>query len=185
MKTTLPCSVPCRSRSGEERPFTFRCCTEADLPDILALQEEVIAALPDPSLFVRTTAEEITESLTLDFCIGAFYGETLAGFSLMVIGRITPRNLGNLLGYDEARLCRTVTCDTTFVSPRCRGWGLQRQFFTLREAAARSMGATEALTTISPDNDASLANAHKSGFKAVAKRTMYSGVERLLLKKEL
>ncbi len=124
---------PLQKRKRNRVPFEFRRCTAEDLAAIFALQERVVHALPTPELFARTTEAELAESLELDFCLGAYASGTLAMVSIMVSNRISPRNLGVYLGYEEARLLQTVTYDTAFVDPAFRGYGLQRRSIHLKD----------------------------------------------------
>ena len=178
-------SLTLERRSGERAVLTLRRCTPEELPAILALQEEVARALPKPELFVVTTAEELRESLTRDWCLAAWDGERLAAFTLMVVNRVTPRSAGTYLDYDDARLQRCVTYDTTFVRREYRGLGLQRALGRLKDEAALAMGAEEALSTVSPENSHSLENALARGFEICGDRSLYSGVRRYILRKKL
>lgn len=181
----VPCMIPCKNANGIEVPFEFRRCTAEDLAAIFALQERVVGALPTPELFARTTEAELAESLELDFCLGAYADDRLAMVSIMVTNRISPRNLGICLGYEEARLLQTVTYDTTFVDPAFRGYGLQRLSFRFKDAEAAVLGAREALATVAPGNDASLRNLLANGFAEADRQSLYGGLDRMILRKTL
>ena len=180
----LPCLVHCRNRKGELRRFFVRKCTKDDLPAIMALQEDVMLQLPREDIFVVTTEEEFRETLENDYCIAAFSGRRMVMFSNMILGRPTSRHLGFQLGYDEEQIARSVIYDTTFVAPDTRGFGLQRlaAWFTDREA--RSIGAAEAIATVSPMNPASCRNILANGFRVDSRREMYGGLDRLVMKKD-
>lgn len=180
----VPCMIPCKNANGTEVPFEFRRCTAEHLSAIAALQERIVRALPTPELFARTTEAELAESLELDFCLGAYAGGTLAMVSIMVTNRISPRNLGICLGYEEARLLQTVTYDTTFVDPAFRGYGLQRSIH-LKDVEAAALGAREALATVAPGNDASLHNLLTDGFAEVDRQSLYGGLDRMILRKTM
>ena len=181
----VPCMITRKNANGTEIPFEFRRCTAEHLSAIAALQERIVRVLPTPELFARTTEAELAESLELDFCLGAYAGGTLAMVSIMVSNRISPRNLGVYLGYEEARLLQTVTYDTTFVDPAFRGYGLQRLSFRFKDAEAAALGAREALATVAPDNDASLHNLLADGFAEVDRQSLYGGLDRMILRKTL
>ena len=181
----VPCMIPCKNVNGTEVPFEFRRCTAEDLAAIFALQERVVRALPMLELFACTTEAELAESLELDFCLGAYADDRLVMVSIMVTNRISPRNLGIYLGYEEARLLQTVTYDTTFVDPAFRGYGLQRLSFRFKDAEAAALGAREALATVAPDNDASLHNLLADGFAEVDRQSLYGGLDRMILRKTL
>ena len=174
-----------RNQRGAELALRIRRCGIADLDAILALQEAVRRALPADRLFVRETKAELEESLALDFCLGGYAAERLMVFTLMIVNRATPRNLGWALGYDVPRLLQSVTYDSTFVSPDCRGFGLQRALLPLKDAEARSLGACEALATVAPENTHSLNNLLFCGFEILGQRQMYGGLDRFIVRKRL
>ena len=108
----------------------------------------------------------------------------MIAFTLMVAARPGYRNYGEYLDYTPEQLAKTVSMDTSFVLPEYRGFGLQQFFFELREQAATELlGATEALTTIAPDNEYSLNNAYKTGYEEIRRMTIYGGLERCILRK--
>lgn len=151
----------------------------------MGVQNKVIAGLSERHIFERTSDKQIEESLREDFCLGAFCEGELAAAAIMVVNRVTPRNLGVHLGYDEERLRRCATCDSVFVLPEFRGYGLQSLFCRLWDEAALELGCTEELATVSPDNLASLINLRASGFEILDENVMYTGVRRYIVGKEL
>ena len=50
--------------------------------------------------FVKITREEVTESTREDITLGAYDGERLVGFALIVKNRSCDRNLGEKFGFD-------------------------------------------------------------------------------------
>ena len=179
----LPCEVICRNSKGQELKTELRLCTLKDLLQILKLQELVLNRMPDKDQFVWTTDVEIEESLAEDYCVGAFHADRLVLFALMIKNRVSIRNLGYALGYDEEKLKKTVTYDTTFVDPDYRGYGLQYLAIGIMDSLAVKIQAAEALATISPENSYSLHNAKIKGFTVAAKKEMYGGYERFILRK--
>lgn len=174
----------CRA-DGESRVFTVRRCGPEELSAVLAAQDKVIRGIKNKEIFVSNTETEMQESLDKDFCLGAYCGGELAAFTLMVINRVSPRNLGTYLELDDEGLRECVTYDTTFVLPEHRGFGLQRYFNVIKDEYSRRLGAKRILTTVSPLNAYSLNNALSHGFSVVFERPMYSGVLRCLLEKRL
>ena len=71
-----------------------------------------------------------------------------------------------------------------FVAPGVRGFGLQRLAAWFKDREARSIGAAEAIATVSPMNPASYRNIRASGFRVDARREMYGGLDRLVMKKD-
>ena len=98
--------------------------------------------------------------------------------------RSNPENYGKHFNYDREQLAKTVSMDLTMVAPKYRGRGIQRLFNKLRLGMAAEMGATEALTTISPDNPYSYRNFLVLNFDIVDERELYGGKRRYILRKE-
>ena len=187
----------------------LRKCAPDDIDQVMALQDRVVQKIAadmraerlDPevddlkhfhgqdmrsaALFISDPREEIEYSLQNDFCIAAFDDDLMVGFSLMIFGGEGEKNLGTVLGYDEERLKTCVNFETTFIDPAYRGYGLQRLFGQLRNEEAIRLGATEALTSVSPDNEKSLANVMANGFVPVKEVVIYYGLKRLILRKDL
>ena len=181
----LPCEMKMKRKSGEEKTFLLRRCVPEDVDTIVALQDEVYDNIPNKEIFQKTTADEFAESIELDQCFCFMDGDVMAAFTLMVSGRPGYRNYGEYLGYSPEQMAKTVSMDTSFVLPVYRGFGLQKYFFELREQAAVDLlGATEALTTISPNNEYSLNNAYKTGYEEIKRMSIYGGLERCILRKE-
>lgn len=181
----LPLTVTLCRKNGEEKRFVLRKCTAEDLEQLMSVQATVKAQLERADIFATNERAEYQESIDEDFCLGAFCEGELALCSLMIINRVTPRHLGNYLGYDEDQLRRSVTNDITFVHPAYRGFGLQTLGIQIKDDLARELGAEEILATISPYNPHSLNNAKKQGFEPIKRCRMYGGVERYIVRKQL
>ena len=172
-------------RSGETCTFLIRRCQTDDFADIMALQLSVQESLDDPELCMKMEQAEISESLQFDYCLGAYAGDELAAVTIMVVNRVSPRNYGSWLGYDDEKQRSCVSMDVTMVDPRYRGYGLQKCFVAMREEEARRLGATEAFVTISPDNTHSLRNFVSSGYELVETKPLYGDIIRSILKKDI
>jgi hypothetical protein len=172
-------------REKPEIKAFIRRCKAGDLEDILGLQTRVYTTISDKNTFVKTTEEELAESLVSDVCIGAYHLNTLIGFTLMVVNPLSPRNLGAYLEYSRQQCAKCVTYDTTFVDTAYKGYGLQRVFVRLKDKIAVDMGSFEALATVSPENGFSLNNLRASGFMIAGKKRMYGGYDRYILRKPL
>lgn len=162
-----------------------RLCRQDELSAILELQSKVSASISNKSTFVVTTEDELAESLNTDICIGMYHEAELIAFTLIITNSYSLRNLGFYIGYSRERCKRCVSYDTTFVHPAYKGYGIQRLFIGLKDAAAISLGAAEALATVSPDNDISLKNLISSGFVVVEEKKMYGGFNRYIVRKSL
>jgi hypothetical protein len=181
----LPYELKLQRKDSQERIFLLREPEESDLQDIIDLQDTVHRGIGDRDIFHDTTPDEFRESLLLDKCFCVMYDEKLVGFTLMIVPRISYRNFGTDLGYEEAQMKKCVSMYTSFVHPDHCGYGLQRLFFELREQTGIEIGAAEALTTIAPGNDFSLRNACAMGYEIVKRTRLYGGLDRFILRKDL
>ncbi|MBQ6583495.1 MAG: hypothetical protein IJH77_06710 [Mogibacterium sp.] len=177
--------VRLRKKSGQEEVFLIRRCCPEDYGQIVALQDTICEGMPDDGVFVRIGNDHFAESLREDYCIGAYCGEEIAAFSLMVVNRRSKRNYARYAGYPEERMEHCVSMDLTMVHPDYRGYGLQRLFTEYREEEAIRLGATEAFVTISPGNVHSLANLTASGYEIIRTMDLYDGHPRHILRKYL
>mgnify|MGYP004524101085 FL=1 len=162
----------------------LRRCGPADAAAFYALQNEVRAAMPHPEQFVPDTLENITAYLQNDLCIGVYDGQRLgAYFILRYCGR-SEHNYAAFLDIPKEQWEHWANADSAVVHPDWRGNGLQRK---LLEAALPLLrpGIVGIGATVSPENRYSLNNALACGFTIVARREMYGGFDRYLLKKVL
>lgn len=165
------------------RTLTLRTLRPDEVDIVLALQSRVHENMPDPSLLAETDRDEIAESVQLDACLGAFDGARLAAFALMVVNRESARrNTGQKNGLNPLEC---VSFDTAFVDPDYRGLGLQKYLLDAREEIARQLGAKYALVTVDPKNEFSLNNILSRGFEIIARKQLYGGLDRYVLRKDL
>ena len=182
---TLPFRHEVINGQGEPMYIDFRQATPDDLEKVLALQNEIMEALPDKDLYAPFTEEESLNQLKNDICYIAECDGEVAGYSVMIPNDPdNPENYGKHFNYDRDQLAKTVSMDLTMVAPKYRGRGLQRIFNKLRIGKAIELGATEALTTISPDNPYSYRNFLVLNFEIVDERELYGGKRRYILRKE-
>ena len=172
-------------RSGETCIFELRRCSEADLADIMDLQQQVCERLQDPDIYVPISEDDFRESLMLDHFFGVYHDGKLIAATLMIDNRVSHRNYGTYIGYPPEKLPDCVSMETTFVDEAYRGFSLQQHFTALRENYAREMGATEAFVTISPRNEHSLRNLMSMGYDILETRPLYGDAIRHILRKYL
>ena len=171
---TLPYETVLTRKDATSQVFRIRRCGPADLAAILALQEKVYAGVEDKDTFALTSREQFAEEE---------HAPQMVGLTAMTVNRVCGYHAGKELGYGEERFLTSVCMEVTFIDASCRGYGIQQIFFGLREEAARELGARESLTTISPDNEYSLANALRAGYTVVTQTSMYGGLNRYILRK--
>ena len=187
MTCQLPMTLELTRKNGADpERFLLRFAGKEDIAGIQKLQDAVYDALPDKSIFMKDTEEEISTSIDLDWCLVTEAADgRLAAYTVVVANRISPQNLGHYLDYSEEEMRECVTYDTTYVHPDFRGYGLQRLFIPMKDEAGRSMGARWALCTVAPDNTHSLSNVNALGFEVIGRKEMYGGKDRFVLRKEL
>ena len=165
-------------------PVAVRRCGPADAAAVYTLQNEVRAAMPHPEQFVPDTRENITAYLAHDLCLGVFDGERLGAYFILRYCGQSEHNYAAFLGIPQAEWDHWANADSAVVHPDWRGNGLQRK---LLEAALPLLrpGIVGIGATVSPENQYSLRNALACGFTIAARREMYGGYDRYLLKKVL
>ena len=181
---TLPFRYETIGGKGEQLFVDFRRATPDDLGKVMKLQDEIVEALPDKDLYATFSEEESLGQLEHDICMIAECNGEVAGYSVMIPNDPdNPENYGKHFNYSREQLAKTVSMDLTMVAPKYRGYGIQRIFNKLRLGMASEMGATEALTTISPDNPYSYRNFLVLNFEIVDERELYGGKKRYILRK--
>lgn len=183
----MPYEIVLLNGRGEPQKFRIEEAGIEDLDTFLKLQDIIMDALPDKDIYAPFTVEETIDQLKNDIAWLA-YAENgdLAGVSVLVPNTKEDQstNYGHYFDYDEEHLSRTASFDMTMVVPKYRGYGLQRVFNKLRIAKAIELGATEGITSISPENPYSYNNFLILNFEIVDRRKLYGGKDRYLLRKE-
>lgn len=183
----LPFDIRLLNGHGETCMFHLREAVPEDIDKVIALQGAIVDSLEDKDILAAYTDEEALEVLTNNCCfIAEAEGGEVAGYSVLILNtRIDEENYGHYLGYDEEQLRKTASLDLTLVAPEYRGYGLQRLFTKIRIAYAIDSGATEALSTVSPDNPYSFRNLEALNLKRHRRMKLYGGKDRFIFRKEL
>jgi len=183
----LPYDVELLNGRGVPSTFHIRRAYIDDLDTVLQLQDTIMNALPDKDIYAPFTVEETIDQLENDYCYLAFAENgDVAGFSVLIPNNREDQsyNYGRYFDYDEEHLSRTASMDLTMVVPEYRGHGLQRLFNKIRMGQAIELGATEAITSISPENPYSYNNFFILNYEVADRRKLYGGKDRYLLRKE-
>ena len=144
------------------------------------------AQIPAPGLYVRTSREDVAESMTRDHSFGAYLPDgTIVAYTILLKLRDTPRNLAHKLGYAPDYVLRCATADGTWVDPAYRGYGIQHYFSRLKDELAREMGAAELLACTSPENIGTLKSLGRNGYEPVSRQPLYGGYDRVILRKRV
>ncbi len=145
--------------------FVVRPCTAVQLNDILRMQEEIIAALPAPHLLNCNTPALFSACLLApNVTLGAFYGDTLAGFAALFHPAEYEDDLAHTLETVDVTGRKVANYKVTMVRTAFRGNRLQRRLETALEAAAKAQGVEVLCVTVSPDNLPSKRNIESCGY---------------------
>lgn len=163
--------------------LTLRPLTMTDVPAMLAMQEEVLAALEDPSWYFPSEEWEFASAVLAGEAWGYFDGDQLAGFAEM-----TPGEARGEHSY-AAKLGLPVEHSFDFhdvmVAPHMRRRGIQSAFLAIFTTLARESGGTAMYATVDPGNGASWRNFERFGYRVVTTRPAYDGRMRRFYRLEL
>lgn len=183
---------------------TARIATKQDHADFVVLQSAVHEAMPEKSLYVPSTAEELLLDVTKHCSIGVWVnnqtiaaflpqaakeklsqtGETLIAYLTMRYDGATDHNYANYFEVSKEELPYWANLDSVLVRPEYRGNQLQQQLMELA-IAWRDPKIIGVGCTISPENEHSLTNAQAMGLTIHSRRVMYGKHDRYLLQKRL
>lgn len=161
------------NRTGEVCRSAARRLHEADLPEILRVQQAAAAGLADPSLYVPSDGEAFRALIAQGDVQGLFAAGELAGVCAAL-----PSPLGSVFADDAClppeALARSVTLECYFVAPDFAGNGIARELAAAAVQRAFDAGAQHVLATVSPKNGASLVTLMQiNGFRIVSLRQKY------------
>lgn len=122
------------------------------LRDVLEIQQEAFAHMPDPQLLRANSEEALHECLVNHYVVGAFCNGELMGFGVLYFARDTEENLARYVRENVDDYSVYANIKLIIVRESYRGKGLQRQMMERLEAAARKRGIRELFATISPQN---------------------------------
>lgn len=166
--------------------FEFRKCTLDDLDEICLIQEEAFDAMVDDSLLRRNSRESLEKCLNEPhYTLGAFHGNTLAGFAILFNPMLTDENIALSAGFSEESAKNTVNFKLVIVRPDYRGNGLQTEFIERLEVLAKEKGFKKIFATVSPNNEYSKNNFLKNGYVFHSQKEKYGGLLRNIYYKDI
>lgn len=163
--------------------LTLRPLTMADVPAMLAMQEEVLAALEDSSWYFPSEEWEFASAVLAGEAWGYFDGDQLAGFAEMTPGEARgEHSYAAKLGLPVAH---SFDFHDVMVAPHMRRRGIQSAFLAMFTTLARESGGTAMYATVDPGNGASWRNFERFGYRVVATMPAYDGRMRRFYRLEL
>lgn len=156
---------------------------EPDADAILALQTEMLAALPARSWYYPSPRELFAACCLRGEAFGFWQGDRLAGFGILTPWHIRPdtcyaRKIGDP---PEA----TFDFQDVMVAPGYRRRGIHTALLALFEQRARAAGGRAIYCTIAPENLPSVASFEKAGYVCVRRQPAYEGMLRGYYRKAL
>ena len=150
-----------------------RLLTPADVPAMLALQAEVLEALPDQRWYYPSDDEEFRQVVSACEGVAYFDGDTLLGFA-----ELTPGELRGSHSY-AASLKQPVNGSFDFhdvmVRPSARGRGMHTAFLRLFRDLAADAGGYAVYATVDPENGPSRRNFERAGYQCMVEKPAYDG----------
>jgi hypothetical protein len=150
-----------------------------------ALHAQVFAATPAGMVRPDSLAHFEQHIHTLGRILGCFAGDQLVAYGVLGIRSETVTHLGGLLALDQADRLRACALDGATSLPQWRGHSLHGAAIAERGELARALGRTLALATVAPENMRSLRGLLLHGYAIHGYATLYGGLPRLLMVRDL
>lgn len=113
--------IPCRET------LPARLCTPEDIPALWALEQQVLAALPDPALFMPTLPEELAAQLKAGFILAVWDGEEAAAYVSMEYCRSSPAATGGTPAHRTASWTPGPIWTPSWCGRTCAGTACSRR----------------------------------------------------------
>ena len=169
-----------------ETPYRVKVLKLEQLTQIEKLQTEVIAALPDENTLQPLSEEEFT--FILDghgLMIGVYVGEELIAFRALLEPPIDDEHLGRDCGLSEKELPRVLYQEVSNVSPRYRGYGLQKKMAQIIMEQIDLSKYDYICSTVKPSNIPSLKDKFSQGQQVIGLKEKYVHKLRYIFFKKL
>lgn len=158
--------------------------TTAHIPQLVALQQQVVAALENPAILQPLDEGELGYILEGNgVMIGLFDGEDMIAFRALLEPPLDDEHLGYDIGYTP--LEKVLYQEISNVHPQHRGQGLQQQMAQLIMQYVDRQQHTMMCATVMPFNIASLKDKFSQGMYVGALKLKYGGKLRYVFAKSL
>lgn len=163
--------------------LTLRMLTRENAPAIMAIQNVMLAHLPDPSWYYPSPQEMFADCCERGEAWGFFEEEALAGFAVL-----TPWHVrGDSCYAAKVGEPREDTFDfqDVMVHPQYRRRGIHSAFLRLFEQLARERSGRCLYATVAPGNEPSARNFERAGYECVREQPAYDGRMRRYYRRQL
>ncbi|HEU4845026.1 MAG TPA: hypothetical protein VFT05_12245 [Burkholderiaceae bacterium] len=150
-----------------------------------ALHAQVAAATPAGMVRPDSLAHFEQHIHMLGHILGCFAGDQLVAYGVLGIRSETVTHLAGLLALTPAERLRACALDGAASLPEWRGQRLHGAAIAERGELARSLGRTLVLATVAPENMRSLRGLLLHGYAVHGYATIYGGLPRLLMARDL
>ena len=156
--------------------YMVRRLTIADIAQIEAVQQDVVAALEDKAILQPLDRCEIENIVGGNgVMLGAFVEDMLIAFRALLDPLDDDEHLGRDGGLTEPQLSSVIYQEVSNVHPNYRGYGLQKTLASLIMNEVDTSRYHYVCATVMPFNIASLKDKFAQGLKIVALKLKYGG----------
>ncbi len=145
--------------------FTITFAQSSDIENILALQNSVVENINIKEWFVPSTKAELELAFSRpqEFVMLKVEREDkLMAFSYIILNPDESNDISRDIKALQNKNC--CVYETVFVSPECRGYGLQSKLISMLTDIAKQKGKDFIVATVHPDNVYSSSNFIKNGY---------------------
>ncbi len=147
--------------------------TEADVPQMLMLQEKMLLALPDKRWYFPNAPEEFAQDTRCGYACGLWEKGALIAFGVACAGETHPGGCYAAKVGDES--ARSFDFRDVIVDPAWRRQGIHSAFLTFFRRRAEALGCRAMYATVDPDNVPSFRSFEKAGFVRLRVMPAYDG----------
>ncbi|MEG0847665.1 MAG: GNAT family N-acetyltransferase [Niameybacter sp.] len=174
-------------KDGLKEELRLKVLQTTDIPQIMALQDEVLALLEDKQLYVPSEQEEICEHFETGGILLGYVTEAdvLVALAIYLKKGYDTSNYGYDIDLEGEALLQVGQVDTVLVKSDYRGNNLQFIMCQILEEVAEEQGTPILCATVSPYNTFSVNNFLKLGYEVKKDKLKYGGLRRYVLVKTL
>ena len=171
--------------------FKFRLAVPDDFSTLMQLMNLTKSIVHPSECFVCETEESLSSMISEHGFIIIAQPENpsdsneVAGMFAIKYPGMTPDNLGRYQSFSEEQLQLCAHMESTIVHPQYRGYHLQAQMAQEAEELLEKLPYKYLFATIHPDNQYSMNNMMRCGYRPVAQAKLYGGLDRVILLKEI
>ncbi len=170
----------------DNHPFYIRRLHLKDLDEIIHVQKEVVYVLDNPSLLSSLSQKEYEYILAGGGkMVGVFADGRLVAFRALLVPGADEEHLGSDVGLDSAELASVIYQEISTVSPRYRGYRLQKIMAGVLMEQLKVEDYKHVCATVAPFNIASLKDKFSQQMEIAALKKKYGGVLRYVFVKHI